>query len=86
MTRWPAGLITAEQAAAMKERLAARKAMEQLVADGVASGKTTQEQASLIGGRALGGPMMDGRGPMGSGPGSSPNGACGEGEGGRGRR
>jgi hypothetical protein len=60
-----AGRITAEQAAAMKERLAAEKAMDQLIADGVASGKITQAQADLRDGPSPGGPMMGGRGPAG---------------------
>jgi hypothetical protein len=60
-----AGRITAEQATAMKERLAAQKAMDQLIADGVASGKITQAQADLRGGPSIGGRMMGGRGPLG---------------------
>jgi hypothetical protein len=74
-----AGRITAEQAAAMKERLAAKKAMDQLIADGVASGKITQAQADLRGGPSSGGPRMVGRGPMGSRGGQGLESGCGEG-------
>jgi protein-disulfide isomerase-like protein with CxxC motif len=74
-----AGRITAEQAAAMKERLAAKKAMDLLIADGVASGKITQAQADLRGGPSSGGRRMVGRGPMGSRGGQGPESGCGEG-------
>jgi hypothetical protein len=74
-----AGRITAEQAAAMKERLAAKKAMDQLIADGVASGKITQAQADVRGGPSIGGRMMAGRGPMGSRGGQGFESGCGEG-------
>lgn len=57
-----AGRITEEQAAAMRERLAAETAMDQLVAEGIANGKITRDQAQLVGGRGMGGPMMGGRG------------------------
>jgi len=59
-----AGRITEEQATAMKERLAAETAMDQLVAEGIASGKITHEQARLLGGRGMGGPMMVRRGAV----------------------
>jgi hypothetical protein len=74
-----AGRITAEQAAAMKERLAAKQAMDQLIADGVASGKITQAQADVRGGPSIGGRMMAGRGPMGSRGGQGFESGCGEG-------
>jgi hypothetical protein len=74
-----AGRITAEQAAAMKERLAAKKAMDQLIADGVASGKITQAQADLRDGPSSGGRIMVGRGPMGSRGGQGFESGCGEG-------
>jgi hypothetical protein len=81
-----AGRITAEQAAAMKERLAADKAMDQLIADGVASGKITQAQADLRDGPSIGGRMMGGRGPVGDRVGQGLEDDCGEGMGMRGGR
>ena len=81
-----AGRITAEQAAAMKERLAAKQAMDQLIADGVASGKITQAQADVRGGPSIGGRMMAGRGPMGGRSCQGPAHGCGDGLGMRGGR
>jgi hypothetical protein len=71
-----AGRITQEQATAMKERLAAEKAMEQVITDGVASGKITQAQADLLGLRSPSGQMMGGRGMLGGGLGAG-DGSCG---------
>lgn len=51
----------------MRERLAAEAAMDNLIAEGIASGKITQDQAQLLGGRGLGGPMMARRGSAGEG-------------------
>ena len=76
-----AGRITAEQAAAMKERLAAKQAMDQLIADGVASGKITQAQADVRGGPSIGGRMLAGRGPMDGRGGQGPDDGCRDGMG-----
>jgi hypothetical protein len=81
-----AGRITAEQAAAMKERLAAKQALDQLIADGVASGKITQAQADVRGGLSIGGRMMAGRGPMGGRSCQGLADGCGDGLGMRGGR
>jgi hypothetical protein len=55
-----AGRITAEEAAAMKERLAAEKAMDQVIADGLAKGTITQDQVDLAGRGRMGGKMGGG--------------------------
>ncbi|MCX7750562.1 MAG: hypothetical protein N2320_03275 [Candidatus Bipolaricaulota bacterium] len=73
-----AGTITAEQAAAMKARIEARKAMDAVLSQAVADGKITQEQLELLGVRGGPGPMM-GRGFMGQGKGGGgpgPLGRC----------
>jgi hypothetical protein len=78
-----AGRITTEQATAMKERLAAKQAMDQLIADGVASGEITQAQADAHarGGPSIGRQMMVGRGPMGSRGGQGLDDGCRDGMG-----
>lgn len=55
-----AGRISAEEAAAMKERLAAEKAIDQVIADGLARGTITQDQVDLAGRGRMGGKMGGG--------------------------
>ena len=59
-----AGRMTAEQAAEMKARVEANRALQKLIAQGVASGQLTKDQASLLNQGSPGGPMirMGGRG------------------------
>ena len=55
-----AGRISEAEAAAMKERLAAQKAMDQVIADGLAKGTITQDQVDLAGRGRMGGRMGGG--------------------------
>ncbi len=55
-----AGRMTAEQAAEMKARVEANQVLNKLIAQGVASGQLTKDQALLLNQGAPGGSMMMG--------------------------
>jgi len=66
-----AGQMTAGQAAEMKARVEANQALQKLIAQGVASGQLTKEQALLLNQGSPGGSMM--RGGRGEGWGQRPS-------------